>query len=255
MAPLPSSNVAEANLGPDEDIGDYRAVSGLAVVGLILAILSATAFIHPLLWLAAWTAALVNGVALRRIGEANSRLIGRKAALIGLAVSLICSIGAPVQFIVHRRQLRREAVEIAREWFDYLRDNRPEMAHRMSQFPQTKAARGKSPLPDYEAGSAPLEPLRGFIQESPVDLLLKLGKRAHIRLYENDDVWSSGGMEGVRDVYVVTVGEDNQPTSFFLRLGTTRSADLATGEWQWQVTLHEFRNEPPPGLEDVASGG
>ena len=254
MSPLPTS-LNDPAIGGDEDLGDYRAVSASAVIGLILGILSATALIHPLLWVLAWVATAVNGIALRRIADANSRLVGRKVALIGLGLSLIFSVAAPVQFAVHRRQLRREAVDLAREWFGYLRDNRPEMAFRVAQMPATKTAREQSPLANYESGSAPIKQLQDFLHDSAVDLLLKLGKRAHIRLYENEEVWSgTGGMEGVRDVYAVTVNDGGQPTSFFIRFGATRTRDLATGEWEWQVTKYEFLNAPPQSLADAVGG-
>ncbi|HVA45564.1 MAG TPA: hypothetical protein VNH11_04185 [Pirellulales bacterium] len=247
MAPLPPS-IAEEDAEVDRELGPYRAVSGLAVAGLIMGLFSATALIHPLLWLVACVAIVVNALALRRIAALEPMLIGRKAALVGLASSLIFVISAPVQNLVHRRALRQESMEIAQEWFTDLRENRPEMAHKMSQFPLTAAARLKSPLPDYESGKIPLDPLRKFVRESPVDLLLKLGKRARIRWYAHEDVWADRGLEGVRDIYAVTVGDGPQATSFFIRIGTTRSRDIVTGEWQWQVTKHEFVSATPTGL-------
>ncbi len=224
------------------------------MAGLIAGLFSATALIHPLLWLVAWLAIVVNALALRRIAALRPMLIGRKAALVGLASSLIFGISGPVQYLVHRRALRSEAMEIAQEWLTDLRENRPEMAHQMAQFPQTAMARAKSPLPDYESGKVPLDPLRKFVREPPVDLLLKLGKRARIRWYANEDVWADRGSEGVRDIYAVTVGDGPQATSFFIRLGTTRLRDLATGEWQWQVSKHEFVSGPPAGLPESGGG-
>lgn len=254
MTPLPTSSFADSPAGPEEDLGDYRAVSAMAVIGVVLGILSATAFIHPLLWLLACIAVIVNAVALRQLAESNSRLLGRKAALAGMAVSLIFTIAAPTQFLIHRHMLSREAVGVAREWFGYFRDNRPEMAFSMSHYPMSKEARERLPMPARgESGSA-MRPIRDFLREPQVDLMLKLGKRAHIRFFETEEVWSGGNMEGVREIYVVTVGENAQPTSFFIRLGVTRSRDLATGEWQWQVTKNEFLNAPPPGLEGADSG-
>jgi hypothetical protein len=254
MTPLARSNEAEA-AALDGDLGQYRAVSGLAVVGLLAGVFSVLAFVHQLLYLVPLAAIVINLLALRQIAEASPPLIGRKAALTGLALALIFVGSAPVQRAVHRRDLRAQSLQIAREWFTALRDDRPEVACRLSRLPTTAAMRAQSPLKQFENGMLSLERIRKYVRESPVDLLLKLGKRAHVRLYAaNDDIWWDSEMEGVRDYYVVTVGQGPEAISFFILLGTTRTKEIGTGEWQWQVTKSEFVRTPPPELIDALGG-
>lgn len=250
----PSRVATPESIDLEDNLGQYHAVSGLAVAGLIAGMASILAFLHPLLWLVPLAAIVLNALALRRIAEAMPELIGRKAALAGLAMALICGISGPIQLLVYLRDLRTESVEVAREWFTALRENRPEYAHRLCLFPSTAASRAQSPAQHYASGAMAPETLRHFVNESPIGLLLKLGKRAHVRFYQNEEVRSNREQEGVRDLYVVTVGEGADAVSFFIRLGTNRSADLATGDWQWQVSKYEFVTMPSPVLLDAAGG-
>ena len=249
-----SPSVPTERLDLDDDLGAYRAVSGLAVAGLIVGVCSVMAFIHPLLWLVPLAGIVLDALALRQIAEASSRLIGRKAALVGLAISLVCGTSAPIQAFLYRRAMQAQAIEIADEWFNSLRENRPELAFRLSQHPTSRAARVKSPIAEYLGNDMMRDSLRSFIRQSPNALLLKLGRRGHVRLYQNEDVWSDQVVDGVRDIYVVTVGQDPTAVSFFIRLGTTRSRDLATGEWQWQVSKNEFVTMPSSELLDSLGG-
>ena len=253
MMPLSRQNEADA-VAVEDDLVQYRAVSGLAIAGLLLGLLTPLALIHPLLCLLALFAAIVNLLALRQIAEASPAPVGKRAAHIGLALSLIFGISTPIELTLHRRALRAESSEIAAEWFNALRENRPELAHHLRQYPTTSASRTQSSLQRYTSNPKSVDALRNFVQETPVVLLLKLGKRAHVRWYQNEDVWADGDFEGVRDIYVVTVGNGPQAVSFFIRLGATRSQDLATADWQWQVTKSEFISTPSPALLDTLGG-
>ena len=250
MTPLARPNKAET-AAIDDDLGQYRAVSGLAVVGLLAGLLSIVAFVHYMLYLVPLVAIVINVLALRQIAEASPPPIGRKAALAGLALALIFIGAAPIQRAVNRHDMHARSMQIAREWFTALRDDRPEAAYRLAQFPTTAATREESPLKTFQSGMMPWERLTKYAHESPVELLLKLGKRAHVRWCANEDVWTSNEMQGVRDFFVVTVGKGPEAVSFFILLGTTRTQEMGTGEWQWQVSKAEFLHMPTRELIDA----
>jgi hypothetical protein len=254
---LTSSSLSAESLGPEDGLQDYKAVSGPAVVGLLVGFLSVIAFSHRLLILVPLVGVLVNVYALRQLALASPPLIGRKAALTGLACSLICGISALLQFALYQWEMRAQAVAIADEWFTALRENRPDAAYRLTQYPTTKAGRGSPSIEmtmDNERGQMFLKSVRRFTQEPPVAQLLKLGKRAHVRLYQHEDVWADRDLEGARNVYVVTVGDGPHAASFFVRLGCSRSQDVATGDWQWQITKYEFISMPSEEILDSLEG-
>lgn len=230
----------------EEPLDDYRAVSGLAITGLLLGVCSVLALIHPVLWLLPLAGIVCDWLALRQMALASPPLLGRKAALIGMALSLIFGLSGPVQYWVHRRALRAEAIELADEWFTALRENQPEYAFRLTRQPTTKAARARPPVADRGSQEEYLKALRNAVHEEPTELLLKLGKKAHVRLFQHDTVWRDEINEGVRDLYAVTVGKGSEAVSFFIRIGCSRSQNRGTGEWEWQLTKHEFISFPDP---------
>lgn len=255
MPPV-SSSLSTKPLDVEDLTDNYRPICVTAVGGLIIGLLSILALVHPLLWLLPLAGIVADWVALRQIATTSPRLLGRKAALVGMTLSLIFGLAAPIQHQIHRRALQADAIEVANEWFTALRENRPDYALRLTQQPTTKAARAKPPVPMAAMGEDALAPVRRATEEQPAALLLKLGKRAHVRLYQHEEVWSDESLQGVRDIYVVTVDENTNPVSFFVKLGCTRNQDLSNGEWQWQVTKREFVSFPSEGLKETleASG-
>lgn len=248
MVPIPSSSLHTESRDIEEPLDDYSPVSALAITGLVLGLCSALALIHPVLWLIPLSAVLLACLALLKIAVASPPLLGRKAALLGLALALIFGISAPIQHWAHRRALRVDAMELADEWFTALRLNRPDYAVRLTRRPSSKASRAKPPMADPANQDGMLTEVRKAIHEQPMEVLLKLGKKAHVRLFQHEAVWWDESNEGVRDTYVVTVGKPSDAVSFFVRLGCLRSQDRASGEWQWQITKHELIAFPDPDV-------
>jgi hypothetical protein len=166
---------------------------------------------------------------------------------------LIIAIGKPIQIVMGDHELRGESLKIAEEWFTALQNNHPEVAHRLTKSPTTAEARAQPAVKEYE-NTMLLDPLRKFCREPLVELLLKLGKRAHVRLYRHQESWEQQGSQGTRDFYVVTVGSGSDAVSFFVVLGTTRSRALNSGERQWQVTKYEFLHSPVTEIADALGG-
>src|SRR5262245_41408506 len=76
---------------------NYHPLSGLAVAGLVMALASPLAFLHPVLWLLPMAGAAVSAAALRRITLAWPEQAGRRLALLGLCVGLIVAAAAPAR--------------------------------------------------------------------------------------------------------------------------------------------------------------
>ena len=72
--------------------GSYHSVSSVAVVALVVGILSPLAFAHVLLWSLPLVGVAVSLAALVQIDRSDGVLIGRKAAIVGLVLSLIAGL-------------------------------------------------------------------------------------------------------------------------------------------------------------------
>ena len=73
----------------DAELAQYQAVSGLAVVALIFGLLAPLAVVHRSFWLIPLTGILLSLLALRQIARDVPARIGRKAARVGLAISML----------------------------------------------------------------------------------------------------------------------------------------------------------------------
>src|SRR5262249_54395616 len=133
----------------DADLAEYRAVSALAIVGLFLGIASACAFGHPVFWIVPIAAALINVAALKRIAAEAPRLVGRRAALCGLALALLIGAAAPTQFYVSAARGRSEARQVGQLWIEALTHNNPELALELEQDPSGRLPAGDDLRSNY----------------------------------------------------------------------------------------------------------
>ncbi|MGH7192182.1 MAG: hypothetical protein ACREJM_01465, partial [Candidatus Saccharimonadales bacterium] len=124
--------IEERGTTGDEDRDrPYREVSGWAVAGLCGGVVSALAMSAEICWLIPPIAVAINLAALREV-RLNGSMIGRRAALTGLALALVFGISAPLQAPLHRWEVRSEAIGLARQWFVALRNNQPQTAHQLA---------------------------------------------------------------------------------------------------------------------------
>lgn len=237
-------SIADSSAEEGVVLPDYRAVSGLAVAGLLLGLAAVLAFIHPVLWLVPLAAVVICGLALRQIAAQPSALVGRRAALVGLAAALICGISAPVQYFLYRYQLRAEAISVAGEWFTAVREDRPFVAHQLSMPPESRWTLDDAAMVSRyssEAGGG----LQSYAEKPTVRMLLALGKQCRVRYYEHVGIRSDSTSENVLDIYAVTVESQGKRVSFFIRVSMIRSYNLAANAWQWRVSQTEFIQAPP----------
>src|SRR5436190_22132554 len=114
------------------DLDSYRAVSGFAVVSLLVGIASAVVIVVPMMWFVPLLGVCLSLMALARIAAAGPVLEGRKLALLGLALSIIFVVEVPVEYLSTRWWLVREAQPTAEELFAALRQGDPFKAHELS---------------------------------------------------------------------------------------------------------------------------
>lgn len=228
-----------------EDIPGYRPISGLAVGGVVLGLLSPLAFQSPFLWCLPLAGIIVNALALRRIAEHEPELIGKNLARVGLVFSILCLVAPPTRAGVFGWQLKREGQAFIQQWFDYLRDRQPHKAHQL-----TVDTRDRRPFDDklwdvYRKEEYLHVELERYVHHDVVRDLLQLGDQAVIRYVEARDVVASKQSEGISLVYAVTYGEGKAKTSFFIMQKLLRTRSVKTDAVEWKLTSTEFMRMPP----------
>jgi len=219
----------------DAEVAEYQAVSILAVVGLFCGLLAVTARLSPAMWFVALAGVVVNSLALRQIARAAPLLLGRKAALVGLNLSIFFGAVATADWYTYNELVRREAQQFASLWFDSLRNREPQKAHQLAINP---AAR--HPLDDklwsvYYEGSEPRQDLQAYIERPEIKTLMALGDQAQVRYYVCPSQGQEKGNDIVSLVYAVTFPEAGAKKTFFLKLVLERHHLTEPSRAEWRI--------------------
>jgi len=222
---------------PEEpDVVEYRAISGLAVTALGLGLAASIAFSSPVAWIFPLIGVVVSLIALGRVEHHAPALLGRKAALAGLALSLLFGVAAPTSWLVYRWELRNEARRFGAFWFDFLLNNEPHKAFQLAESPQSRQPLDDAIWEFYPKGSESRDRLERFLREPAVRTLLALGKRAMVRYYDTERQYRDpSGREMVYQTYAVTFSSQRESTSFFVGLEMDRFRVPAMGRAYWRV--------------------
>jgi hypothetical protein len=228
----------------DDPADEYRALSGLAVVGLLLALASPLAFFSIALWLIPLAGVAVSAWALVRINADDSGLVGRKAAVAGLVISALVLAAAPADWFVYRWMLQREARQYAEIWLRLLRDNEPHKAHQLAVNPAERLPLDTHLWNAYEEASR-REELEAYVKEPAVHSLLDLGPKAQVRFYQIGTIDSREGVDSVQLYYAVTFPEGDAKKSYFVRLQLGRVPLDKPRRSDWYVGSCEAGVLPP----------
>jgi hypothetical protein len=239
MSESTSTDLRQSN---DEDL-DYRTVEPWAVGGLLGGLASAIALVGGPAVMVALGAVVVNLIALARIRREPSRS-GRGAALLGLGLATMFAMAPIAQRGATHVLLSRQARPIADQWFEDLRQDRPERALRLQL-----AAEMRPPLDDsiwlhYRHDDESRYRLIKFVRDPLVRTLLALGDRAQVRFYETRSAVSDGELGGVHYIYTVTYPDAEGKKTFFVSLLLERNPNSKPGINPWRIKAY-FPGQSP----------
>jgi hypothetical protein len=218
----------------DVQFAAYRSVSGWAVVGLLIGLLSPLALADPMLWAVPIVAGVVCVLAFRQIKQKAPDMIGRKAALVGLWLAVFSLTAAYSDWLYFRLRIRDEARQAALYWFELLAKNRPEFAFQLTLVPQQRHALDEriwdfyvdlDKLKWYTAMKNYVAP--GKDEQSPnlVRTLMALGDSADVRLLGTLDVFYIESKYIVDQLYGVTFVESGEKKTFFVHVRMARHSE------------------------------
>lgn len=221
----------------DEPVLEVASVSQLAVVGFILSLLSALAPIHPVLWALPVVAIVVDLWALARINHYWPELAGRPLAWAGLSLAIVFGVAGPAHVFGRQWLFDLEAQRFAAAFFDYLRDDQPQLAHQLTLEPEVRQPFDGQLWAKYRASSPRLEALEEFTAAPVIRALLALGPRATVRYYGDERYQRSQNQEVAYRLYSVTyLDDDGRRRSFFVRLILIRRLD-EEGVYSWYARV------------------
>ena len=184
--------------------------------------------------------------ALRVIGAPQSDLIGRKAAIFGLALAMLFGGWAPARRFTQRRLLYRQATVFVEQWLQVVRDGRLQEAYQMHvpysvrgdiyealQQPAGKPARrtlqrNQPSGPESEKPVLPVDPhveMAEFLSKPAVATLVAHARDGRLRLRKNETQRRRRQLTVLVQHYVFEYEEGGQPQTLPLRIQLLRTLD------------------------------
>jgi hypothetical protein len=226
-------------LHPDQvdELPEYRTISALAVVGLILSLFSPLALGRGLLIIVPVVAGAVCAIALIRIGRSEGRLAGRKAAVIGLCLAFFFAAAVPAQYLTLQKALHARAEPVARAWLQALQQRQPHVAHQLTKPDLTRRTLSGNLWGYYRGDQTARRELEAFVEEEAVRFLLTLGGETEIHFYEPGQITPlSSTTRLVTQRYAVTYEDPNAGrTTFFIAVSVERRDPTDRLGEQWRV--------------------
>lgn len=231
----------------DDRIVEYRAVSGLAIVGLLLGLASPLAMWRLLLLGVPAAAIFVCLLALSRIRDSGGHLFGRRIAVLGLCLAIFFAAAAPARTATKSYLIAGQARPLADQFFKLLTTNEPRKALQLTKLPSSRQPFDAQLWDYYRTDADARQGLKKFVKMPLVRSLLALGDKAQVRFYENGVVKSiTHGLDTAALTYAVTFDKAEQKTSFFVVIVLERKSQYKDGVPRWRVVTFEVLNKPPP---------
>jgi len=223
---------------PNDELSEYRAVSPLAIVGLLLGAASPLASIRLFLLIVPAAAIFVCLLALRRIRESRGQVFGRKAAWIGMCSAVFFATVATSYDFARERLVFRQARPIADLFFAALTNGEPHKAIQLTKVPSVRQPFDDQLWDHFRKDDEARDGLEKFVAHPLIRALLSLGHRAQVRHFRDVRVErATGRSEQVSILYTVTYDKEGQKTSFFVSLVLDRALYGDSTTPQWRVSL------------------
>jgi hypothetical protein len=225
--------------------GSYHSVSSVAVVALVVGVLSPLAFAHVLLWSLPLVGVAVSLAALVQIDRSDGVLIGRKAAVVGLVLSLIAGLGAIVHVTTRSSWLESRAELVADRFLELLRDGKTYEAHQLWTQPQIRFPDDSDLRALYAETPEATRGYEAFLKTAVVKEILGLKDRAQLDHESTHLTYTEVELEGAKTVhdyfmvfYRLRGPSDVGAIDKNIKIVVERTAEPETGE-QWRVVSAE----------------
>lgn len=222
----------------------YRPLNGLALAGLMGALASPLAFLHPVLWIIPVSAVVLSVTSLRSMARSYPAQAGRTLALIALAISVAVAVAVPARLLTRQALFQVQSRRFGEEWFEFLRRGEPQKAHQYTVVPETRAKLDDTVWEVYRADESQKTALQRFVKFPPVSTLLSLRDKATVRYYCTELRDNTVASASIVNVYAVTFPHDGVKKTFFVYLKMLRTEGQKDHGTGWQIIEHRGPYHP-----------
>jgi hypothetical protein len=221
------------------EVVEYPRVSRSAVTALLLGLVSVAALVGPLQWILPLAGTVAAVIALRSIARADEPLVGRRAALIGLLLSLLFLTWAPTRYFLRQEILFRQAREHADYWLELVRQGRLYEAHQLTMKKNDRRPPGTDLAEVYENSEDLDESFQGFCGEMPLKKVIQLGSQAQVRFVGRVKIEHDRPLHAVVDIvtfkYAVVPEQGDPSDAVELWIGVARTRGRGSEEASWSI--------------------
>ena len=231
------------------ELNEYRPISALAILGLLLALAGFAAFAHPVMWVLPVAAVAVCLLSLTRIAQHDPPLLGRSIALSGMMLALAIGAAAPARYAVGEWRTRYEAQRLGLRWFQLVEQHRYEAAFELMLEPPARQPAGEDLVKHYREERAAGKVLQEFIEDPVVRAVAALGDQAELQLVQTGEHLQNPYKERISNFWAVSFDEGGQRKSFIVRLSLERDAKEARRIGEWRIKATKFIPFLPAGVK------
>lgn len=242
--------LAPHGVAPETEIAaEYRPVSVLAVISLVLAVAGVGAVFSTLMICVAAAAAALAVAALWSIARAERPPLGRKAALIALLLSLLCGAWGVTWRTVRQQVICNEARQLADKWLQLVQAGRLQEAHQLHLPRPSRQAPGVNLAEFYQNTREPRFEMENFFRENPLDQIVTAGQRGRLRFLEceslQDESYAGSTTDAATLRYVLDYERDGEPrtVTFLVIIARTVGPEKAAqANWELRNVQRPKRN-------------
>lgn len=214
-------------------VSEYRSVSGMAVLSLVLGVVSLAALITSSLLVLPLLGVIFAALALWRISASEGRQVGRKVALLGLALSLAIGTCVYVRDAMLDHLVASEGVEWALDWCDLVRDGQIATAAELAVAPEIRQPFDDQLDAYYATDDEAKKRLEEFKKDEVIRQLVDAPEGSRIVPLETlvVDSDNSGGYLMAQEFELVPPTGGGNPSRFQLTLRRARLTGLGGSAW------------------------
>lgn len=209
------------------------------MASMLLGLLSAAAIVNPLAWCVPIVGVTLAIAALRTISANESAVLGRKAAVAGLAMALLFGACGMTRYFARQQWLYRQARPHAQKWIELVREGRLDEAHQLHLSEGSREAPGTDLDAFYQGEEGALGGRDTFFEHPPLSEIVRIGRQGQLRFVcdEAVEIGRDGGkkIDLVVQRYAIDYEEDGKPQTFSFLISVGRKYDTERREAHWNV--------------------
>lgn len=216
------------------DALEYRSLSLLAVVTVLLGAISILSFLAPVLWFLALPPILLGAMTLSVLANRPDK-VGRKGVLIAMVIAMFFGLLGPAHFYSSQWWVVRNGRRFADQWLEMVQRNELDQAYQF-HLARTKRIKSDMTFKRFFTDFPDLKPERqAFFAVEPIKTIIDHRDDLTLEFVRGDVAKSTDQYDMVCFIYMATFHDGQGQRTLPLDVKFIRALDPKTGHWEWTL--------------------